>query len=267
MLTCLEMKALEVLQRQHRPRQNRARPSAVELHHLVAGTVPAVAQGEADRDCIATPADKLQIAVGKPGVAQAMPKGEERLPGKVVIIVQPPGGLVVIDQGQLSRAEGKGDRQPAGGIVLPEKHLSDGMAAFLAGIPEGEDGPGLVDPGVHRHRAAAGEQHRHRRAGGGHRPNQLLLCARQVQAGAVMALPLHDAGADQRHIARAGDAHRFGQLFRVAVRKAIVPNQPDPPAASALAEFDAKGVAEIAAELQGNQEAVPGALLPVVDDQ
>jgi len=64
-----------------------------------------------------------------------MAEGKEGLTGQIMVIVEPPGRLVMIDQGQLTLGQGPGDWQPAGGIILSEEHFGDGMAALLTGIP------------------------------------------------------------------------------------------------------------------------------------
>src|SRR5207248_10624941 len=94
---------------------------------------------------------------------------------------------IVLKIWQLANVLVKGDRKPAGRIVLPAQRFSDPLAAFLAGIPRFEDRIRVLTGPIHGDRAPIHEHHDQRFSGRSYGFDEGFLGLGQIDAGAVAA--------------------------------------------------------------------------------
>src|SRR5690606_31994836 len=121
----------------------------VYLRHVRAGPVTRVGDREARGDGIA--ADRVEVTVVEPGVAEAVPEGVERAGSLLrvppvadlctfVILDRhrcPPGRAQARELGtwRIGEALWPGDRRPPGGVDLAGKHLRNCLCARLPRVP------------------------------------------------------------------------------------------------------------------------------------
>ena len=190
-LTRLERNPDEARQPAQRPRHRRHRVAEVELHHLGARPRPGVADRAGDfRPAIGGHVFRRhgQVIVAEAGVRQAVPEREQwrRIHRASAVRAGEPGPEIGRRRGGVRTRHFDG--QLAAGHDPSGQHACDRPATLLAG-KEGLHDPGQPVGYDSERVGSAGDQHRdHRGPGVGQRQEQILLGARQAQAGNVAAL-------------------------------------------------------------------------------
>ena len=151
--------------------------------HLAAGRPVRFAQGDT---VILSASEESRILIFKSGIAEAIAEGIQR-GGALFHVVVAVGDFAVVVHGQLSHAAVDAHAQASGVVVSDRQDIGQSLSALASGVPEGEEGVGLVGCPVLVQGAAFDVHHHERLAGCLERLEQGHLQAQQVQRAAVEA--------------------------------------------------------------------------------
>ena len=136
---------------------------------------------------------QAQFRPGKAAVGEPEAKG---VSGAVLVALQPPVAMPEVvghlqgsrfEVRQMRRISRNGKGQVPRGGHMPKQYIRQGMATFLAGIPEQQQPSHVLIPGQGEDRSAPHQRHHGVGIGGGHGLDQSNLIGGQMQISAIPA--------------------------------------------------------------------------------